>query len=235
MYDQRKDVKEVKNSIVVLGAMNPAIHHPKWYESVDILSREEADSAVAKGPLVMMPQLAQFTAATYEILCTPDKWQISAPDIASRSRQSDIAKLTFKRLNETPVRAYGLNSRITFVPPTEDFGRTLGREIKRTKIDLTFDGNSPNLDAMTLSYELPEIVLRGQPKVARKLVVTFGRSPDGSNTAIININMDHQIQSGEEISHFDLEKLIEASTEKQDISDRMAEHVLTVLAAIGDK
>src|ERR1700723_932205 len=81
-------------SIVVVGNMNPAIHHPGWYKAIGAMSDEEVELALAplpgpsaptsgaerqgqtvfrqlSGPMrtVVTPALAQFTAGSIRVTC----------------------------------------------------------------------------------------------------------------------------------------------------------------------
>src|SRR5690606_30030504 len=94
-------------SVVVVGAMNPAIHYPKWYSTGDPELADDTQAALAG--LIMIPQLTQFQAPRFAVRCSPDKWIISTPDVGWHGRILEIACTTFDRLGQTPVRTFGVN------------------------------------------------------------------------------------------------------------------------------
>ena len=94
-------------SVVVVGAMNPVIHHPAWYHAMSIITQSELEESLRK-PVVVIPQFAQFASDSFSIVCLPDRWQVSC-DTADGERIVALAKATFEKLYHTPVTAYGVN------------------------------------------------------------------------------------------------------------------------------
>jgi hypothetical protein len=94
-------------AVVVVGAMNPAIHHPAWYHAMSIISDSEFEESKRK-PIVTTPPLAQFESSGFSVVCLPDRWQASCqtPDA---TRIVALAQATFGKLYHTPVKAYGVN------------------------------------------------------------------------------------------------------------------------------
>ena len=64
-------------SIVIVGSMNPRIHHPAWYEAVKILSAEEASAASL---VACTPMASQFQLPGLNIICLQDRWEIQTQD-----------------------------------------------------------------------------------------------------------------------------------------------------------
>lgn len=109
-------------SIAVAGNMNPAIHHPAWYNANGLISSEEAETAQNRdgprdsitgnfGPddVVCMPVYAQFTAPPFRVVCTPDSWTISTFDAAAVERICEICSKVFEILPHTPVGSFSIN------------------------------------------------------------------------------------------------------------------------------
>jgi len=96
-------------SIVVAGSMNPAIHHPAWYRSVETISEDDANAAIA-GTVIVHPQLAQFGTPRWIINCVPDKWSIQTLGGLDDEEIIDIACKTFERLSETPIVAFSFRA-----------------------------------------------------------------------------------------------------------------------------
>lgn len=111
-------------SIVVVGGMNPRIHHPAWYETAEVLSAEEARSALGR-PVVCLPMLSQFEGERFSITCIEDRWEIVTPDPQRSERILEIAGKTFDTLMHTPVSAFGLNFQFVRHTGSEAVGRRL--------------------------------------------------------------------------------------------------------------
>ncbi len=138
-------------SIVVVGAMNPAIHHHSWYLLTEILTPEEAETASKGGALLCTAQVAQFAFGPLTITCEPNRWQIITEDQGALSRAVEIAEKTFRVLNHTPVSAFGFNfmhHRQTRLPKVS---KTLGRLIRDLPIGLMSDPSE--IDAAKLNYQ----------------------------------------------------------------------------------
>lgn len=120
------DIKDIHGySIVILGSMNPAIHHPAWYETVKALTAEHVKHALSE-QFVLVPQLAQFRTPRFEITCDPQRWQAVVSQAESLQAAADLAGIVFdKRLNETPVNAIGVNFNHHIVTDCQDVGRRL--------------------------------------------------------------------------------------------------------------
>lgn len=88
--------------------MNPAIHHPSWYQALGMLAQLEVEDSLRKGPVVGL-QLARFAFDAVEVLCLPDRWQIRGP-VQESPRLVELAVRVFDRLDDTPVSAIGVNN-----------------------------------------------------------------------------------------------------------------------------
>lgn len=96
-------------NIVVLGAMNPRLHHPAWYSLVKLISETEAEEA-AKGMLVVSTPYSVFHFGGIEINCQEARWEIKANDLSLLPRLRKITAAVFDELLlHTPVSRYGFN------------------------------------------------------------------------------------------------------------------------------
>lgn len=96
-------------AVVLLGSMNPALHHPAWYESIGAISSDEEKDALSR-EFVFVPQIAQFSTGGFELLCDPQRWQIVTTDASRIPRLVQLASVVFdEKLVETPLTAVGLN------------------------------------------------------------------------------------------------------------------------------
>jgi len=106
-------------SIVVLGGMNPRVHHPFFYQSLGILNEAQVKTAVEAATTMCMPQIAQLDIEDMRIICLPDRWQIASPNEVRAARLLEIAGGVMTALDHTPTGAIGFNF---------DFVRASGRQ-----------------------------------------------------------------------------------------------------------
>src|SRR5579864_7302597 len=97
-------------SIVVLGAMNPRLHYPLWYQVTGSMTKEEANAARESPGFFVAPEFAQFETPQFIVTCIADRWEIKARSVAAQPKVLEIACRVFEKLGETPVTAYGFNS-----------------------------------------------------------------------------------------------------------------------------
>ena len=107
-------------SVVVSGHMNPAIHHPAWYEQIGILTQAEALESLKGENFVCLPQVAQFASRGITVTCIPTRWDARTTKADQRERILDIAKRTYTALDHTPVSAFGFNFDIVEDAEAED-------------------------------------------------------------------------------------------------------------------
>lgn len=144
-------------TIVVVGHMNPAIHHPGWYQSVGLFSEAEAKTAVGMLSGVSS-ELAQFRLDEIELLCLLDRWQLSAPAKCGE-RVLDLAAQTFKRLSETPVRAFGINDHFQVETGVADVSAWLAEMFLSLPLGLTSLGAASS-GTIIVEHQAPKCVYR---------------------------------------------------------------------------
>jgi hypothetical protein len=97
-------------SVVLLGSMNPRIHHPKWYQSVGIFSQPEVDDAIQNQPVICTPAFSQFVVGDLVIKCLTDRWDIQTANRQKIDAIREIAERLFDDLLfHTPVNVVALN------------------------------------------------------------------------------------------------------------------------------
>lgn len=179
-------------SVVIVGSMNPAIHHPAWYHSVSIITQPEFDASLRKQVLVNQ-QIAQFAIDGFSVLCLPDRWQISC-DATDTSRIIEVAKATFDKLYHTPVSAYGVNHDF-HVETTVQIRPTLAAVIRKT--GLPFPSNEVATATITYTAEGSGCTFK----------TTIAPSPRGPNFLHIQNNAHFTIQATSQ--NFDLGPLLD--------------------------
>jgi hypothetical protein len=97
-------------SVVILGDMNPRIHHPLWYRTVGLFTERDVTHTIKSQPVVCTPGYAQFAVDEYVITCLQDRWEIRTPVVANAERIRDMAMRIFDDLlGQTPVRDIATN------------------------------------------------------------------------------------------------------------------------------
>jgi hypothetical protein len=96
-------------SVVVIGAMNPAIHHPLWYIGNDLLPEDTEFQNT-----VVLPDQAYFTSEPFSLQCQVQRWELKATPANQETQRkcSEIAKRAFTILAETPVNGFGINFQV---------------------------------------------------------------------------------------------------------------------------
>ncbi|SRR5260221_4496034 len=118
-------------SIVVVGGMNPRIHHPLWYKMQNLISEAECAAAIA-GPLVLAPDYAQFQFGEIRISCNLGRWDIRTTELANRGRILDISKTMFDTaLPQTPVGLFAFNNDALRKTAVSDVSKVLGERAEQ--------------------------------------------------------------------------------------------------------
>ncbi len=112
-------------SIVVLGPMNPRLHHPAWYNLIGAISQEEANEAVSHQNIVCVQPFSAFQAAGISIACQENRWEVSTKEHSSRKRLFDIVKMVFTKLFETPIMHFGINTNLDLETSIPDVAASL--------------------------------------------------------------------------------------------------------------
>jgi hypothetical protein len=120
-------------SIIILGGMNPRIHHPLFYQTIGVLTDAEVGEAVLRENTLSMAHLAQLDIGDVRLVCLPDRWQVETSKYELCPRLLEIASRAMTALEYTPVGAVGFN--FDFVRPsgraqTELLFATMGRSLR---------------------------------------------------------------------------------------------------------
>jgi hypothetical protein len=99
------------SSIVLVGALNPAIFQPMWFAVYDLIGREEAENAEVG---VVHNDITQFRASNLRIQVEPGRFMITC-ETAHRIRLKDLVAQCFGHLlPHTPIRMVGLNRELHY-------------------------------------------------------------------------------------------------------------------------
>jgi len=219
------------NSIVVLGRMNPAIHHPAWYGAVDILRADEVEAAVAAREIVLVPQLAKFQSAGFGLQCTDEQWQVSTDDAALVSRILDIACGTFARLKDTPVSAFGVNTHMRFKPDEASIREALGGFIASLPVGLVAAPSPPIFSQLNVAYSLSDLHVEGGVAFSRTMNASIRAV--GDTELIAGANIDHRLAKTDIPREFHLEHVLRAAEPVRAEAEKLLEGVRAAINAVG--
>ena len=110
-----------QNTIVAVGAFNPAIFHPDWFRRNEILPSAEVEAALNHPPLVATREFTHssgllvtrdFTQVRFESLLlqvTQDRWELATERPDWKKDLGPIVSSVFHALGHTPVYLVGFN------------------------------------------------------------------------------------------------------------------------------
>lgn len=190
-------VMHSRTTIVVLGHMNPAIHHPKWYEWVGLIPKEEAEEALRKNPITTR-LTSQFTSSKRTVTCQEGRWEVWSDGDGSGERCLELAAKVFERLNDTPVTAVGFNIQRHLETAVANVKEALARTYKEAGIPL-LEGELSSAKC-SLKIEVPTD--------KRTTRLTIEPSIRADHVVYVHSNSEYIID--EEDGHFDLKKYLDA-------------------------
>lgn len=171
-------------SIVILGAMNPRIHHPLWYQQHNLISdAETAEATSEKNELIVLPQLAQFTASGINIICQQARWDIRTNLMSLRARIMEMAARIFDELlPETPVNLYAFNNDFHLKTKVPQVKQAISGRLASAGFQLSL----PRIEAasLILSHEGPD---KGQVNIR---IEGSNRSP---SEVFVGTNANHPV------------------------------------------
>lgn len=201
-------------TVVVLGAMNPAIHYPLWYAEDDGWENEFSES-IARAKIMMLPQLTTFESRHFQIQCTSDSWKASTAHPVQFQRVIELTQRVFSRLQETPTNAFGLNLDFEGQMKAGTAGVTRARENLCAPPEL-------GLTRFVLESGTREAIAGGM-RTLRTFNVTV--SVD-EGLGRISINADHQIPIDNNQRRFDFAQVLQESLDAVDLAQIIADQLL---------
>lgn len=100
------------SSIVILGTFNPAIFHPQWFATQELVPQSEADAAVkpeSGEPFVQTRDIAVCQLGMMQVAVEQPKLSISTPEQHAFPLLRDLALGILANLEHTPLTALGFN------------------------------------------------------------------------------------------------------------------------------
>ena len=114
------------SSIVVLGSFNPAIFHPLWFKTNQLIRPEEADDAKLE---VTHPAVSIFSLEWFKLQVDMERFIVETTDKSNFGPISDLVLGTFSILDHTPVRALGINRVMHFKMDSREKWHAFGHMI----------------------------------------------------------------------------------------------------------
>lgn len=211
-----KNIIDREVSVVLVGDFNPAIFHPVWFASQDLLGKLEADNAEIE---VTHKNISIFTIDWLRVEVTRERFVATLSQDGFEALLLDFVAGTFKKLSHTPVRAVGLNRNCTFSLSQTEEWHALGHKLV-PKDELWNDLiRNPGTKTVTVTglreedCETPgQINIRVEPSGAAK------------NAVHIDVNDHYQLDQNKDEKHTALDAL--AVIEKNwETSDKRADNV----------
>ncbi len=204
-------------SIVVVGAMNPRIHHPAWYQLVKLIDEPTAAAALTEGQFACLQPFATFRTSHFAIACQDSMWTIQTHNAAHLERIRDIAAEVFDtRLRETPISAFGLNFDYHRRTRLADVGQCLAERVALLRIGLETERYLSAHTTARYGDQRRLVTVRVEPSVR------------GPNMIFVGNNFQYRIEG--EPKHFALKPLFDESFPicQREASDRC----VRILAAV---
>lgn len=210
-------------SVVVLGSMNPAIHHPFWYKFIGVLTEPETKLASADPTLQVTPVYSQFSVGPITMTCLQQRWAAQTGDEAQFPRVVEIAKKAMDTLEHTPVTAIGIN--LDFCRPSgvRDLGALLATRVR--SLELGFEGDGETSGAISFADR------RRAGLVVATTTESVAPDPTDASRALIKYDVQLLVSPAEpSYQHFKIGDLLDEHVPTA--IQQSAKHLERTLAAI---
>jgi len=134
-----------------LGNFTPAIFQPAWFARQKLISVEDADAATID---IIHPEITQFSTDRFTFNVTPGQLGITSKPDAIRDHVRDIAAGIFIILEQTPLKAMGINTLMHYQLPSEKAWHGLGDRLAPKGIWEKYLPGRPGMESLTISGEM---------------------------------------------------------------------------------
>ncbi len=117
-------------SIVLLGSFNPAIFHPVWFQSHDLIRPQEAELAKLE---ITHPEVSSFSTDWFKVSVFTNRFAIETADAHHFEPLRDLVLGIFRLLEHTPVSKMGLNRQMHIKMPSIEKWHGFGHVIAPKK------------------------------------------------------------------------------------------------------
>ena len=189
-------------AIVVVGGMNPRIHHPLFYKMLELAPEQEIQAALDSDSTICVPQTAQLDLGDVRVVCLPDRWQISSTNEAACPRLLSVADRVMSALDFTPVSAVGFNF---------DFVRSAGAKLadRLAALSRTMPLAFPPGPGASAAFTYSTVEAETAAKLTRRVTIQLGADGPGRLFARQNFHYDIHI-----VGHFSVGEIMRARHER---------------------
>jgi hypothetical protein len=214
-------------SVLVVGSMNPAIHHPFWYRSIGAMDEAELQGALKLPTNATTPALSlvQFGVPRLSVNCQQTQWLIQSNEPSQWERMVAISALVFSKLDETPVSAYGLLSQRHLPTQAPDVKSAIASSIFGLQLGFPAGKSTTSSVQMTVLEEDYELTTLIQPSVMSE------------QSIFCHYHQQYQApRPSEGYEHFDLGALLKGRLEKYlSGSDKFCSDVVSALNVLTEE
>ncbi|NNN06110.1 MAG: hypothetical protein HKL90_09450 [Elusimicrobia bacterium] len=105
-----REIKKKQTALVLVGAFNPAVYQPWWFEMNKLVGSGTANAAEIK---IVHDQVTQFSMGWAEIQVTQNRFTIGTSDESREEALIDLARSTCL-LTHDAISAFGINTATHF-------------------------------------------------------------------------------------------------------------------------
>lgn len=200
-------------SIVFLGAFNPAIFQPAWFQRYGLLA-DDPDAAEVQA---ITPQVTSWKQDWLRVVVQPEKCDFEASeDVASVRALLDVANGAFSLLPHVPIQAFGINRYVHFQMENEAAWHKLGFGLFNADLwaDVVDDARLKTLQVESRRPEKPQDVL----------TATVQPSAQFKNAVFVTTN-DHYDIGEDADADAALSRLGEVFDESLEHASRIIDHI----------
>ncbi len=187
-------------SIVIVGAMNPRIHHPQWYRTIGAIDEAELQSTLSGASVLITAMVSQFqfpaAEAAIAINCIPDRWTIQTNTDSTWERIANVAARVFEKLSETPCTIYGFNTQKHVKTEAPNVKDTMATAIAEMQL------------GFPIGRSLASAVQLQSTEDDHKITVSLQPSLAGESSIFVAYNTEYQAPTAAAGGYFDIGKLI---------------------------
>lgn len=210
-------------SIVLRGIFNPAMFHPSWFASQDLIREKEAEAANIE---VVHPQVSVFDLDWLRVRITQDRFHVATIQEAYYEPLRDLVMGVFTILDYTPLRVLGINRDFHYDFASEEAWHAIG-DLLTPKEHWKDILERPGMRAIVIEGQRPDD-LPGyiRVKVEPSQEIRYG--------IFIDIN-DHYILSTEGDAIVEKERLLKPLSQNWMESMKRHETIAQSIIKLGDR
>jgi hypothetical protein len=146
-------------NIVFRGDFNPAIFHPSWFASYELIRREEAEAAKVQ---IVHQDAAVFSTEWLDFNVVRDRFQAATTLESHYESVKDLVLSILSLLSHTPLRVMGINRDFHYRLQSVEAWHSVGHQLVPKKY---WEGllENPGMRSLTVEGKRPD----GYPDIFR--------------------------------------------------------------------